>query len=78
MHSNQTCDRYGGRKMQRAKETEDYSPWLRVASLKRKRDQERGWARNKDKELVHQHHSSGDLMDTRSWRGSVRDGDDGQ
>ena len=66
MHSNQTCDGYGGRKMQRAEETEDYGPWLHVALPKRKRDQERGWARNKDKEPVHQHHSSGDSMDTRS------------
>jgi hypothetical protein len=78
MHNSQTCGSYGGRKTQRAEETEDYGPWLRVASPKRKRDQERGWARNGDKEPMQQHHSSGYSRDTRSWRGSAGDGGGGR
>jgi hypothetical protein len=36
MHNNQKCGEYGGRKMQRAEKTDDYGPWLRVSSPRRK------------------------------------------
>jgi hypothetical protein len=67
MHSSPKCGEYGGRRTQRAEETEEYGPWLQVSSPRRNYNQGNGWSKRREKESLYPTRSVGDQMDTRSW-----------
>jgi hypothetical protein len=70
VHNKQSCGGFGGQKMQRAKKTDDYGPCLQVASPRRTPGHSSNWLKSHDKKRMYPSHSSGDSMDSCSWRGT--------
>ena len=78
MHNNKKCGEYGGRKTQKVEETEEFRPWLQVASPKRQFGQGSGWPRSKNYDPTYHGQSSGGTMGNRSWRASKLEDDGGR
>jgi hypothetical protein len=78
LHNSKKCGIYGGRKTQRAEETKEFGPWLRVPSPKRRFGQGNGQPQNKNFEPTYHGQSSGGTMGTRSWRESEQEDDGGR
>jgi hypothetical protein len=78
VHCSKKCGEYGGRRVQRAEGTEDFGPWLRVASPSRRTSQRPGWSKSRTRERWSDSHSNEEPMESQSWRGSDREGDAGR
>jgi hypothetical protein len=78
VHCSKKCGEYGGRRVQRAGGTEDFGPWLRVASPSRRTSQRPGWSKSRTRERWSDSHSNEEPMESQSWRGSDREGDAGR
>jgi hypothetical protein len=78
VHCSKRCGEYGGRKVQRAEGSEDFGPWLRVASPNKRTNQRAGWTKNRTRERVHADFSGEEPTESHSWRLSGRGGDAGR
>jgi hypothetical protein len=77
VHSSRKCGEYGGKRVQKAEETEEFGPWLRVASPKKRFGQFSGWSTGRHGNHRFSGQTDGEMADNHSWRRTDYDGGDG-
>jgi hypothetical protein len=76
VHSRKKCGEYGGRRAQRAEETEEFGTWLRVASPKKSFGQGPGWSTGRHGDNRFTGQTREETADNQSWRrADCEDGD---